>query len=157
MPSLALTCRVNQKNMRSTVDYLPHFAALSKFEPVTSVPPLTRAGESTHLNEILQVPFSCRPRRPSDCNVVPCAQAALESVWPFPKHPLDRLGLPLIQLLAMAVMEMRLRDEEFHAFQSNLLGCQNGFSKPLQSGRDSQRLLVPHKLVVVGLPLLSSR
>ena len=108
---------------RQTTSALPSARKAStalKLQPVTRVSAFAAAREGTDLDKVLQIPRSGRARCPGDRNIVLGAQTAIESIRPFAEHPLNRLGLPFVQLIAMPVIKMCLGDEEAHPLQGDL-------------------------------------
>ena len=116
------------------------------------MPPLASSFECILLDEVLQVPGRGRARGAGDLEVIFGAEPAFEPGRTFPKHPRDSFVLALVQLTAVAVVKVRLADEEPDTFERDLLGREDDLGEPGEPLRHVQRLLVELELVVIGFP-----
>ncbi len=111
------------------------------------------AGRQVQMRETSAYPWDGDVRITLD----PSAETS-EFTLSLPEHPLDRLGLPFIHLIAMPDTKMRLCDKEPYTIQRHLLRPQDRFGEPFQPGRDIECFLVPFQPIIIGfrLPLVGN-
>src|ERR1035441_3845977 len=91
---------------------------------------LARSHECALFRKVHQVAGRCCRRSPSDCAVLACAKAALETVWAFFEHAQQRLLLPVVELPFQPVKQICLLDQKLNECKRAALCFNRHSTKP---------------------------
>ena len=120
---------------------------------VAGVFELACLGQCSLSDKIFEVTGDGGSRCARDGDVILRAESSFEAVDAFSEHALDDLFLPLVQLAAQAVVELRLLNNELDALPGVVLSFQNGFGEVDQPACDVGVLVVAFEFFVVALPV----